>query len=128
MTKDTILYVEDEPLYYGMAKRNLEREFLEYKTLVATSLNHVEHILGNGDRKGQRIENVSNIAIVCADGSLAHHTYGWDVVELLQDRGYTGKVIYIGANTCPEEKEHLFDAFSPSKMGDELVSLIREAL
>lgn len=126
--REKILYVEDNPELYGTARRTLESEFPDYKTIIGTSLPHVEQLLERRDRRGQQIKNITDIAVVCTDCSLAQDTYGWDVVKLLRERGYTGKVIYTGANSCPEDKEHLFDAFSPTKTGDELVRLIREAL
>jgi len=118
MKKDTIVYIDDEAYVAYTAEERLKMDFPDYSFV---------HSSGHPPCVRMILEevNLDRIAVICADGHLPAHTWGWDVVEELKQKGYCGPTVYIGGTTLPEEKKHLFSDVA-DKFGDKLIETLRK--
>lgn len=120
MAKDTILYFEDEPGICEEAEFELNDEFPNLRTITCFGgVGCVENVL-------KQAGGIERIAIVSTDGNLKELVQGWEVVEELRAKGYTGPAVYTGASNLPKDKEHLYAAQTFTKHGDDFLDAIRE--
>jgi len=112
-----ILYVEDDPQIVYDAEIGLRRDFPRHEVEVC------ERVPDAIERVKSRI---SNLEIVCTDGSICEHN-GWQLAQQLKDLGYKGPILYTGITDIPEEFKNLFND-TASKSGPTLTQKIKQYL
>ena len=76
-----------------------------------------------------RIMKLLDLVMVCTDGNLGGSMTGWEVVELLRDKGYEGQALYTGGTVLPPDKEYLYsEVCYKSSLKDNLVDVVRKYL
>src|SRR3989344_886176 len=116
--KKLILYAEDNQSIRNLAERKIARELPAYSFVTMDKSGDVASRINDGS------VSIDNLAIVCTDGQLLESSFGWDVVEELRKRGYSGPALYMGYLELPKDKENLYSGRC-DKTGDDLISKIK---
>jgi CheY-like chemotaxis protein len=117
--KNQILYVEDDEFISYGAKSDLRKGFPKYKIIIAETSQSIDRLFKNNSC------SLEELAMVCTDGHIGGMKTGWDVLEELRKKGYTGPAIYTGSSKLPKEKRDLYSEIGVPKIGDELINAIK---
>ena len=115
-----ILYCEDDESTQYCVLRAIKNRFFSDKVFLAVNTTEALEIAGS-----------HNLDLVVTDGFLLGKDTGWDLADLLRERGYTGPVIYAGGciNDIPEKKRKDFnDLLQKPFRGRDLAEIMRKYL